>query len=189
MPNPGLQPPHAASVPSALHTSIRAVAESANRPHLRGSEVAADRGHIPGWHLHEHYDAQPSDRSFVAMLAAYRGSGGIASLETLACLARGRSGSGTSALNQVTSGAAFSFYWSDVSWVPMFQFDRHDQALLPAPQQVLAALADVFDGWALTTWFSQTRSWLHDERLLDLLDSKLALVLTAARVNRFIANG
>jgi hypothetical protein len=137
------------------------------------------------WAVRAHaLDELPSDRLFNEMLAAYRLSGGLARLDTLA-----RDAARPGLLQLIADGTVFSFDWHQVFWVPMFQFVR--PALVPKAEvrQVLAELADVFDDWSLATWFSLPNCWLKNKRPVDLLDSQVPLVLAAARVDRFIANG
>lgn len=163
-----------------------------------GSESSRSLAGLPGlgqrppagpparaWATRAHaLDELPSDRIFVEMLAAYRPSGGIARLDTLA-----HEANRPSPLQLIAAGAVFSFDWQQVFWVPMFQFVRPEFQPRVGLREVLAELDDVFDGWSLATWFSLPNCWLKNERPVDLLDSQLALVLAAARVDRFIANG
>jgi hypothetical protein len=143
------------------------------------------------WAVQAHaLDELPSDRIFVEMLAAYRRSGGIGRLDALTRLAgHGGEEALPSVLQQIASASVFSFEWQQVFWVPMFQFGTPGLVPKDSVAEVLAELADVFDGWSLATWFSLPNCWLKDQRPVDLLDSQRALVLAAARVDRFIANG
>ena len=135
-------------------------------------------------------DDLPSDRIFVEMLTACRASGGMGRLDTIVRVpVRQGEEAVPTVLQQIAGGAVFSFEWQQVFWVPMFQFAGPDLAPKPAVRQVLGELAEVFDGWSLATWFCLPNCWLKDERPIDLLDTRLAFVLAAARVDRFIASG
>jgi len=89
----------------------------------------------------------------------------------------------------LVSHGVFSFEWQAAHWVPMFQFDLRDMSVKPRPRRVVAELAEVFDGWALATWFVHPNSWLHGRRPVELLDTHLEAVLEAARGDRYVANG
>lgn len=132
----------------------------------------------------------PSDRDFIAMLAAYRATGGIARTDDLARMLNEQRRAGLDGLaGLIASGTVFGFEWRRAFWLPMFQFEPHDLTLKPAPRQVVAELTDEFDGWALAVWFAHQNSWLQGRRPVDLLDSQLTQVLEAARADRFIAAG
>jgi len=138
----------------------------------------------------ERADVLPKDRDFVAMHAAYRGSGGMARGDDLARLLEDRQrGDFVSLARLIVAGEIFSFEWHHSFWVPMFQFELRDLSTKAAAHQVLAELARAFDGWALALWFTQPNSCLDGQRPVDLLDSNLPAVLGAARTARFIAVG
>ena len=133
----------------------------------------------------------PSHRAFMAMLNAFRASGGTAREGDLArCLED--CGAHFRLPELLASGTAFGFEWRHSLWIPMFQFDLHDLhdlSVKPGPQQVLAELGTEFDGWKLATWFGQLSCWLNGRRPVDLVDSNLPAVLHAARLDRFIELG
>lgn len=145
-------------------------------------------------HAHpEHRNASarlPTDRDYAAMLEAYRASGGTVRRDALARVLHGCEGAHDQTLGKLlVTHDVFSFEWREVHWVPMFQFDLRDMSIKPRPRRVVAALADVFDGWALAMWFSHPNHWLRNRRPVDVLDSSLTSVLAAARADRFIAEG
>lgn len=140
--------------------------------------------------LGDEHDELPSDRDFIAMLAAYRATGGIARTDDLARMLNEQRSAGLDGLaGLISAGTVFGFEWRSEFWLPMFQFVPHDLTIKPAPQQVVAELTDEFDGWALAVWFSQPNSWLKCRRPVNLLDTQLTQVLEAARADRFIAAG
>jgi hypothetical protein len=132
----------------------------------------------------------PSSAGFVAMLAAYRASGGTARGDDLARLLQDRQHGGYVSLARlIATRKVFSFEWRNTYWVPMFQFDLSDLSLRPGPQQVMAELNTEFDDWRLAMWFTQPNAWLHDDKPVDLLHTQLQFVIEAARADRFIAAG
>jgi hypothetical protein len=137
---------------------------------------------MPQWTIDE--------REIDAMRDAYRKTGGIARGDDLARWMK-ESGSGDilHLAKLLVSGVIFSFDWRSTFWVPMFQFDLGDLSIRQAPRRVIAQLGSSFDGWAISTWFSQPNSRLKGRRPVDLLESNLPQVLESARIDRFIAAG
>jgi hypothetical protein len=130
----------------------------------------------------------PEDRDFGLMLARYQASGGLARGDDLArWMEAVHHGSFMSLAKLMASGEMLSFLWHDTPWVPMFQFEPGGLSLRPGPQEVFAVLAGTFDGWALAVWFTQPNDRLLGHSPVELLDSDLQAVLTAARQDRFIA--
>ena len=138
----------------------------------------------------ETVDFSPGDAGFLALCAAYRGSGGIARGADLAHWLCGRGEGDSRALAGLIVGSqAFSFDWHDTFWVPMFQFSPVQPALGPAARQVLAELAPLLDGWQLAGWFVRGSTWLDGQRPLDLLAAQPDRVLAAARTDRYVIDG
>ena len=132
----------------------------------------------------------PTDRDYLHMRDAYRGSGGTVRRDALARVLHGCDGAHDQTLGKLlVTHDIFSFVWREVHWVPMFQFDLRDMSVKPRPRRVVAELAEVFDGWALAMWFSQPNHWLRNRRPVDMLDVSLTAVLRAACSDRFTANG
>jgi hypothetical protein len=127
----------------------------------------------------------PSSLGFVAMLAAFRASGGTAPSAEVARLLRERPrGAKLNFLSLIASGEAFCFEWRGLQWVPMFQFNPFDLSLTHASQQVRAALDPDLDGWAVAAWFARPHAWLYGVRPVDLIGRNLTSVLQAARRDR-----
>ncbi len=140
--------------------------------------------------VHGGVGAQPSSAGFVAMLAAYRDTGGTARADDLARLLQDRQHGGYVSLARLLAhGKVFSFEWRGSRWVPMFQFDLNDLSVRPGLQQVLVELSGEFDDWSLAAWFAEPNSWLDDQRPVDLIATDLKSVVEAARADRFIAAG
>ncbi len=135
-------------------------------------------------------DDVPTSSGFIALLTAFRSSGGTA-----------RSGDVNRLLNDhhldrhctletlVADLQVFGFAWRDTFWIPMLQFDLGDLSIKQGPQQVAAELRSQFDGWQLAAWFARPNGWLDGHKPVDVIESKLAAVLDAARVDRFVAAG
>ena len=140
------------------------------------------------WH---YSDASQSctDGQFVAMLNAYRGSGGLAREENLLALSSRRFGLDADTLaNWIAERQVIGFEWQSRTWLPIFQFNLFDMTLPPALGQVLAELIPVYDPWELANWFAQPNPWLADRVPADALEHDPSAVLQAARADRFIAN-
>ena len=132
----------------------------------------------------------PSSLGFVAMLTAYRPTGGTARSEDLGRLLENRPyGDSMSLTRLVDAGEVFGFEWRNAFWIPMFQFDLRDLSVKPGPRKVLAEFAGVLNGWALASWFAEPNTWLNGARPVDKIDADLTAVVDAARTDRFIAAG
>lgn len=128
------------------------------------------------------------DRSFIALLDAYRPHGGISRLHHLSTSERvPSSGADIDVARLVREGHCFAFQWHYDLWVPLFQFEPDGQTLAAAPQRVIAELDRGFDGWDLANWFVQPNAWLDCHSPVEWLNSHLPEVLQAARADRFSA--
>ncbi|HSI48506.1 MAG TPA: hypothetical protein VLA61_09570 [Ideonella sp.] len=114
------------------------------------------------------------DSQFIALLAAYRRSGGLARATELRPAVAG-------------SAELIRFDWSGWNWLPLFQFCPGGLALRPEVKRILAELPRALDGWGRTQWFASPNAWLRHRRPVDLLDGRADLVAEAARVDCFIA--
>lgn len=130
-----------------------------------------------------------TDDQFVAMLNAYRGSGGLAREENLLALSSRRCRLDADTLaNCIAERQVIGFEWQSRTWLPIFQFNLFDMTRPPALGQVLAELIPVYDPWELANWFAQPNPWLADRVPADALELDPSAVLQAARADRFIAN-
>jgi hypothetical protein len=130
----------------------------------------------------EAVSSQPSGRGFVALLEAFRASGGTVPGEIMGRLLEAhRSGDAVSLARRVHSGQVFGFEWRGNLWIPMFQFEPDDLSVRSGPQQVRAALPEGCEGWALAAWFARPSAALLDERPVDVMGVNLAAVVEAAR--------
>lgn len=130
-----------------------------------------------------------SDDQFVAMLNAYRGSGGLAREVELVALSRRRNGPDADTLaNWIAEREVIGIMWQSQTWLPVFQFRLLDMTLQPALGQVFSELIPVCDPWELANWFAQPNPWLADRVPADTLGLDPCAVLQAARADRFIYN-
>lgn len=139
-----------------------------------------------------HYSDAPqncTDDQFVAMLNAFRSSGGLVREELVFAMFRRRCGLDADALaNRIAERQVIGFEWQSRTWLPMFQFNLFDMTRPPALGQIFAELIPVYDPWALANWFAQPNLWLEDRVPADALERDPCSVLHAARADRFIAN-
>lgn len=125
------------------------------------------------------------EQAFDAMRLAFQASGGIAVAQHMARLMEDRGRSYFMSLEKlIAAGAVFGFAWQHSFWLPMFQFDPLKLSVQPSSRAVLAELITEFDGWGLALWFAGTNKALNDSRPVDLLDSNLPAVVSAARSER-----
>jgi hypothetical protein len=126
----------------------------------------------------------------MAMVDAYRRSGGLLSGDEVALLLSAHSSQPISLIARwIVSRRVVSYVWQSQTLVPLFQFDRSDMSLRRGTSEVIAELADTFDDWELAAWFATPNSWLQGAAPVDLIDVGQPAVRQAARADRFIARG
>ncbi|WP_157979274.1 hypothetical protein [Rhodoferax ferrireducens] len=131
-----------------------------------------------------------ANHQFVAMLGAYRCSGGLARAQEVLALFKRHCGSDLATLARwIVKGNVISFEWQSELWLPLFQFNRIDMTPQTGLAQVLAELNSVYDAWELADWFSQSNPWLADRTPAETLMLDATAVLHAARAERLIAVG
>ncbi len=124
----------------------------------------------------------PSGRGFIALLEAFRATGGTAPGAIVGrLLEEHQAGTPVSLARRIHSGMAFGFAWRGSLWIPMFQFDANDLALKASAQRVRAALPPLWSGWAVASWFAAPNAQLGGHRPADWLDLAPEAVLRAAR--------
>lgn len=127
----------------------------------------------------------PTLDRFAALRGALRASGGIAQGDDLARLLEDhRLGDFVSLPRLIAHHDVFGFEFRESFWIPMFQFDLRDLTLSCGAAPVVASLAEVFDGWALASWFAWPNPCLGNWRPVDVLVATPADVLSAARIAR-----
>ncbi len=124
----------------------------------------------------------PSCRGFIALLEAFRATGGTAPGAIVGRLLEERQvGNAVSLVQLIDTGQAFGFEWRDSLWIPMFQFDANDLALKANAQSVRAELPSLWSGWRVATWFAAPNARLDGRSPADRLDSDLEAVVQAAQ--------
>jgi len=134
-----------------------------------------------------HFMPQGRDSEFVAMLNAFRPSGGLFRGNDILCI------SWNSTLQAEGShcqeGTPFSFSWADANWLPLFQFQLPGWSLRPGIEPVLRELRPLLDSWELARWFSTPNDWLQGAIPADLIRTDPRAVFDAARADRFLIAG
>lgn len=157
--------------PAARHTPDRFI----------GAAAAAE-WRATGDPRHEAVGQAPSGAGFMALLEAFRATGGTVPGHIVArLLGEHRVGDAVSLARLVFTGEMFGFGWRGSLWVPMFQFDPGDLSVRPGPQQVRAELPQDWPGWALASWFAAPNAHLGGRRPTDSLESDLVGAVRAAR--------
>ncbi|MGJ7507564.1 hypothetical protein [Variovorax sp. GT1P44] len=128
------------------------------------------------------------DAAFIALLSAFRPTGGLFRGDELAdLLIARRSGDHASLARSIVSGEILCFDWNRTLWIPAFQLDRDSLAAGIATRRVLAELSRIFDGWSAAHWFVAPNAWLQERAPIELLDAQFDAVLHAARAQCFAA--
>jgi len=123
------------------------------------------------------------DAHFIALLNAYRASGGLADGAEIAAR---QPVTGLSALARaITSRRVVSFDWAGQRWLPVFQFEPGDLAVRPPVGVLIDELSDVLDDWELADWFVEPNAWLRGAPPLQLVGTDFARVHDTARALRF----
>lgn len=131
-----------------------------------------------------------ADTQFIAMLDAYRDSGGLARADEMLALFRRSCGPDPSTLAQwIGEREVLCFEWKSLAWFPWFQFDR--RTLQPHPQlrAIYAELTAIYDPWELANWFAEPNPGLAEYTPVHSLFTHADDVLDAARAERFMVNG
>ena len=145
-----------------------------NRPAISGAALAYSDLTEAGLEV-------PSGRGFIALLEAFRATGGTAPGEILGrLLAEYQFGHTVSLAKLIYSGQVFSFEWRSSLWIPMFQFEARDLTLCSGAQQVRTNLPSMWSGWNIASWFASANAQLNASRPVDLLATDFQAVMRAA---------
>jgi hypothetical protein len=126
--------------------------------------------------------AAPNARGFVALLEAFRATGGTAPGEIVGrLLDEHQVGHAGSLARLVDTGQVFGFEWRASLWIPMFQFNPDDLALKAGAQRARAELPPQWSGWRVASWFVAPSARLDGRCPADVLDLHLESVLQVAR--------
>ncbi len=130
----------------------------------------------------------PRDEHFLALLAAYRGCGGLARrAEVDARAATGGEGA-LAVRGWLAQRRVLAFDWGGQRWLPLFQFACGPFAPLPAVQRVLAELAQpgpTGDDWELAGWFAAPNAALDGAVPARAIATDPQAVADAARMLRW----
>jgi hypothetical protein len=130
------------------------------------------------------------DEEFVAMVHAYRHTGGVANADEVVRLLRKRAQQPISTLARwIVSRRAVSFSWQGQTLLPMFQFDPVDMSLRDSAREVVQELSGAFDDWGIAHWFARPNLRLEERAPVDVVLIDPAAVLAAAREDRFVVRG
>ena len=125
---------------------------------------------------------QPSSRRFIAMLEAYRPTGGMAPGNFLCqSLQEHQRGELGQLARLIGDRRLFVLDWRGDSWIPMFQFDADDLSCKPGPARVRAELGGLDSGWAVASWFARPNAQLEGRTPVEIVDVDLGAVVDAAR--------
>lgn len=131
-----------------------------------------------------------SDRFFLAMLAGYRASGGLArAAEIVVWLERGLGLDPHQLQRWRAERGVLCFDWQAQTWLPRFQFTHKGMVPDPCVRMVLAELGSVFDDTEMAQWFATPNPSLADGAPVDRIREQPLSVLRAARCDRFVAEG
>lgn len=131
------------------------------------------------------YESQV-DSQFMALLDAYRNTGGLARAQEVFTMCRSRNGADAAMLARwIVRREIISFDWQSKVWVPLFQFDRTTMALQPGLNSILAVLNPIHGPQEMAAWFAQPSRWLMDQAPADVFGTDPHAVLKAACTVRF----
>ncbi len=134
--------------------------------------------------------APRSDRRFLDLLAAYRGSGGLAHADEVVTLLERRRGLDGGQLRRWRiERCMVAFGWQSHSWLPRFQFELSDRLPDPGVAAVLAVLGSVMNDWQTAWWFARPHPALDERLPAQAINDDLAAVLSAARGDLSVARG
>jgi len=127
------------------------------------------------------------DVDFMALLGAFRASGGLA---TGAEIAAREPGTGMSRLARwIVRREVLCLDWQGSLWLPAFQFERQGLVLKEAARRVASELPSTLDGWELADWWLSPNPLLAERSPLLTLPDDARAVAEAARVFRFLMAG
>jgi hypothetical protein len=124
----------------------------------------------------------PSGRAFIALLEAFRATGGTVPGDIVGrLLEEHQVGNAVGLARLIDTGRVFGFEWRASLWIPMFQFEADELALTAGAQQVRAELPSLWSGWTLAWWFARPNARLYGRSPADMLAPDLHAVMRAAR--------
>lgn len=162
---------------NTIHTHLQPSTLRKLNPFITADTFHEVDGPVPGLTL----ACPPTGPGFIALLEAFRATGGTAPGDVLARLLEDHCiDDAVSLAKRVHTGQVFGIEWRGSLWIPMFQFAPDDLSINASAQQVRAALPRLWSGWAVASWFATPSSALGNQRPVDLLASSFPAVLAAA---------
>ena len=132
--------------------------------------------------------SMPDGSQFIALLQAFRSTGGTTTEKVVSGLLSEHRYAGNDSLNSlIGAGQVFGFVWRRDLWIPMFQFDTDLLSIKPAVQEVRASLPASWSGWTTASWFAHPQDALCGGRPVDLLDDDLEALIAAAAASAAVA--
>ena len=128
------------------------------------------------------------DHQFMALLDAYRNTGGLARAHEVFTMYRSRHGADVETLARwIVRREVISFDWQSKVWVPLFQFDRTTMTLQPGLNCILTVLNPIHGPQEMAAWFAQPSRCLMEQAPVDVFGTDPHAVLKAACTDRVIA--
>ncbi len=127
---------------------------------------------------------------FMALLKAYRPSGGLLRAQEAAARCKPRSATDVPTLaGWIVRRKVVSFEWLSRIWLPVFQFNRLDMSRQSGLEEALSELVTVHDDWGIANWFARPNAWLAGGTPSERLTTDAPEVLQAARAERYVIAG
>lgn len=127
----------------------------------------------------------PDGDGFIALLKAFRGSGGVAPSDVFAPVFAQHQFEGAPTLQtHIDRANVFGFEWRNHFWIPLFQFDAERLTIRTSAREVRTTLPASWSGWHLAAWFARPHGLLDDRSPVDVLDRCQADVIRAAQWHR-----
>jgi hypothetical protein len=129
------------------------------------------------------------DPAFAAVCDAFSSHGGMVSADhAWATFEHNRDPDVARLARWIVERRVVHFYWNDDTWLPLFQFDRHDMTVKPTLQPVFAELNNVYDRWTVAKWFALPHRALGGCTPVAVFAADPHAVWTAAKRDRCVAN-
>ncbi len=128
---------------------------------------------------------RPNDR-FVALLNAYRGSGGmVRGGEVLALFGRRGACDLAQLARRMLERQVIAFEWQSQTWLPWFQFNALDLGTHAALAPMLVELNAIYSPWELASWFVQRNDLLDMRTPVEVFSCDPDAVQHAACTQRW----
>ncbi|MDP9995214.1 hypothetical protein J2W30_006205 [Variovorax boronicumulans] len=138
----------------------------------------------------QHMTSSDDDAGFVALLSAYRSTGGLVRGEDVAGHLTRQGGDGYVHLARlIVAGDVLHIRWSGHVWLPLFQFNRPALDVRPDVLKVLSELRTVMDACELMLWFVTPNAWMGGRKPVEMVNVSPCELYGAARADRFISRG